>query len=204
MDTTLLKQHCYFVNIKERSRGKGRAERIAQRRFDKYGCAATVRFRCAIRRRGVLWHSGPKNAPLFCAYTWSLFAEGVQNFILLLNLADYFRVRFYVAAFLKKKHRNLTAASSLSLLRAHLDRGWSMTLNSALPFVLFALALIGVSRADNQQAQQSSVNAAICLLAVRSRSLPEGRSNLQARYTDLACCQRLYLIRSNAVDSTIS
>ena len=113
MDTTLLKQHCYFVNIKERSRGKGRAERIAQRRFDKYGCAATVRFRCAIRRRGVLWHSGPKNAPLFCAYTWSLFAEGVQNFILLLNLADYFRVRFYVAAFLKKKHRNLTAASSL-------------------------------------------------------------------------------------------
>ena len=81
-----------------------------------------------------------------------------------------------------------------------LDRGWSMTLSSALPIVLFALALTGVTRADNQQAQQSSVNAAICLLAVRSRSLPDRRSDLQARHTDLACCQRLYLIGSGAVD----
>ena len=48
-----------------------------------------------------------------------------------------------------------------------------MALSSALPIVLFALALIGVTRADNQPAQQSSVNAAICLLAVRSRSLPD-------------------------------
>jgi len=79
-----------------------------------------------------------------------------------------------------------------------------MTLSSALPIVLFALALTGVTRADNQQAQQSSVNAAICLLAVRSRSLPDRRSDLQARYTELACCQRLYLIGSDAVDSTIS
>ena len=79
-----------------------------------------------------------------------------------------------------------------------------MTLSSALPIVLFALALIGVTRADNQQAQQSSVNAAICLLAVRSRSLPKRRSDLEARYTELACCQRLYLIGSDAVDSTIS
>jgi uncharacterized protein CbrC (UPF0167 family) len=47
------------------------------------------------------------------------------------------------------------------------------------------------------------VNAAICLLAVRSRSLPDRRSDLQTRYTELACCQRLYLIGSNAVDSTI-
>jgi hypothetical protein len=59
-----------------------------------------------------------------------------------------------------------------------------MTLSSALPIVLFALALTGVTRADNQPAQQSSVNAAICLLAVRSRSLPDRRSNLQSRYTD--------------------
>ena len=36
-----------------------------------------------------------------------------------------------------------------------------MTLSSALPIVLFALALTGVTRADNQQAQQSCVNAAI-------------------------------------------
>jgi hypothetical protein len=79
-----------------------------------------------------------------------------------------------------------------------------MTLSSALPIVLFALALTGVTRADNQQAQQSSVNAAICLLAVRSRSLPDRRSDLQARHTDLACCQRLSLIGSGAVVSTIS
>ena len=51
-------------------------------------------------------------------------------------------------------------ASSLSLLRViDMDRGWSMTLSSALPIVLFALALTGVARADNQQAQQSCVNA---------------------------------------------
>jgi hypothetical protein len=75
-----------------------------------------------------------------------------------------------------------------------------MTLSSALPIVLFALALTGVTRADNQQAQQSSVNAAIWLLAVRSRSSPDRRSDLQARRTDLGCCQRFYLIRSDAVD----
>jgi hypothetical protein len=79
-----------------------------------------------------------------------------------------------------------------------------MTLSSALPIVLFALALIGVTRADNQPAQQSSANAAICLLAVRSRSLPDRRSNLQSRYTDLAVCQRPYLIGFDAVDSIIS
>ena len=54
-----------------------------------------------------------------------------------------------------------------------------MTLSSALPIVLFVLALAGVPRADNQQAQQSSVNAAICLLAVRSRSSPDRRSDLK-------------------------
>jgi hypothetical protein len=79
-----------------------------------------------------------------------------------------------------------------------------MTLSSALPIVLFALALTGVTRADNQQAQQSSVNAAICLLAVRSRSFSDGRADLQSRHTDLACCQRLYLIGSDAVDYKIS
>jgi hypothetical protein len=79
-----------------------------------------------------------------------------------------------------------------------------MTLSSALPIVLFALALIGVTRADNQPAQQSSVNAAICLLAVRSRSLRDRRSDLQARHTALACCERRGLIGSDTVDPAIS
>ena len=180
-------------------------KRLAQTRFNKHDCVATGRARCAIRREGRSLALRPKEHPSFCAYTWSLFVAGVQkNFVSLIWRATS-AYQFYVVAFQKKKHRNLTAASSLSLLRAlDLDRGWSMTLSSALPIVLFALALIGVTRADNQQAQQSSVNAAICLLAVRSRSLPKRRSDLEARYTELACCQRLYLIGSDAVNSTIS
>ena len=79
-----------------------------------------------------------------------------------------------------------------------------MTLSSTLPIVLFALALTGVTRAENQQAQQSCVNVAICLLAVRSRSLPDRRSDLQARLTALACCERRGLIGSDTVDPAIS
>jgi hypothetical protein len=79
-----------------------------------------------------------------------------------------------------------------------------MTLSSALPIVLLALALTVVARADNQQAQQSCVNAAICLLAVRSRSLPDRRSDLQARHTALACSERRGLIGSDTVDPAIS
>lgn len=65
-------------------------------------------------------------------------------------------------------------------------------------------SLTGVARADNQQAQQSCVNAAICLLAVRSRSLRDRRSDLQARHTALACCERHGLIGSDTVDPAIS
>ena len=79
-----------------------------------------------------------------------------------------------------------------------------MTLSSALPIVLLALALTVVARADNQQAQQSCENAAICLLAVRSRSLRDRRSDLQARHTALACCERHGLIGSDTVDPAIS
>ena len=88
-----------------------------------------------------------------------------------------------------------------------------MTLSSALPIVLLALALAltGVARADNQQAQQSCVNAAICLLAVRSRSLRNRRSDLEARHIALASrklalasCKRRDLIGSDTVDRAIS
>jgi hypothetical protein len=50
-----------------------------------------------------------------------------------------------------------------------------MTRSFILPFALFALALIGVVRANDQQTQQACVNAAICLLAVRSGLLPDRR-----------------------------
>jgi hypothetical protein len=46
-----------------------------------------------------------------------------------------------------------------------LDRGWSMKLSSTIFLLLFAIAL---TRPDNQQIQQLCVNAATCLLAVRS------------------------------------
>ena len=117
-------------------------KRLAQTRFNKHDCVATGRARCAIRREGRSLALRPKEHPSFCAYTWSLFVAGVQkNFVSLIWRATS-AYQFYVVAFLKKKHRNLTAASSLSLLRAlDLDRGWSMTLSSALPIVLFALAL---------------------------------------------------------------
>ena len=61
-----------------------------------------------------------------------------------------------------------------------------MKLSSILPIALFALALTGVVRANDQQTQQACVNAAICLLAVRSGMSPDRRSDLQARYTSLA------------------
>jgi hypothetical protein len=81
------------------------------------------------------------------------------------------------------RKRNFTAVFSLSLLRAlEVDRGWSMKLSSAaLPILLFVLVLTAVQRANDQQAQQSCVNAAICLLAARSGLVPDRRSDLQGR-----------------------
>ena len=128
---------------------------------------------------------------------------GVQKFRFI-NLAGYFCVSVLRRCISKKETQEPYGRILTFFVTSTLDRGWSMTLSSALPIVLFALALTGVTRADNQPAQQSSVNAAICLLAVRSRSLPDRRSDLQARHTDLACCQRIYLIGSDAVDSIIS
>jgi hypothetical protein len=54
-----------------------------------------------------------------------------------------------------------------------------------LPIVLFALALTGVARANDQQTQQAWVNAAICLLAVRSGLSPDRRPDLQAHFSPL-------------------
>jgi hypothetical protein len=64
-----------------------------------------------------------------------------------------------------------------------LDRGWSMKLSSTVFFLLFAVAL---TRADNQQIQQLCVNAATCLLAVRSGLSPGRKSDLQMHRTHSA------------------
>src|ERR1700722_10251422 len=57
-----------------------------------------------------------------------------------------------------------------------LDRGWSMKLSPTVFLLLFAIAL---TRAGNQQIQQSCVNAATCLLAFRSGLSPGRKSDLQ-------------------------
>jgi len=78
-------------------------------------------------------------------------------------------------------------ASSFYLLRVlDVDRGWSMTLSSVLPALLFAPAIAGITQANDQQAQQSCVNAAICLLVVRSGSSSRRRSDLQVHRASLA------------------
>ena len=54
-----------------------------------------------------------------------------------------------------------------------------MNFGSLLSIVLFALAFIGVAQANDQQLQQTCMNAGVCLLAVRSGSSGR-RSDLQA------------------------
>ena len=75
-----------------------------------------------------------------------------------------------------------------------MDRGWSMTVSSAFLALLFALAIAGIAQANDQQAQQLCVTAAICLLAVLSGSSPRRRSDLQVHYTSLALGYRRGLI----------
>ena len=96
-------------------------------------------------------------------------------------------------------------ASLFYLLRAlDVDRGWSMTLSSPFLALLFALAIAGIAQANDQQAQQSCVNAAICLLAVRSGSSPRRRSDLQVHYTSLALGDRRGSIGSNTINQAIT
>jgi hypothetical protein len=55
-----------------------------------------------------------------------------------------------------------------------------MKLSSTVFFLLFSIAL---TRVGNQQIQQSCVNAATCLLAVRSGLSPGRKSDLQTHRT---------------------
>ena len=71
-----------------------------------------------------------------------------------------------------------------------------MTCSSILPIVLFALALTGVVRANDQQTQQACVNAAICLLAVRYGLSPDRRPDLQAHFMSSVFRECRGLVRS--------
>ena len=60
-----------------------------------------------------------------------------------------------------------------------------MKLSATIFLLLFAIAL---TRADNQQIQQLCVNAATCLLAVRSGLSPGRKPDLQMHRTFSASC----------------
>jgi hypothetical protein len=78
-----------------------------------------------------------------------------------------------------------------------------MKLGSALPIILFGLALAGVARANDQQAQQACVNGAICLLAVRSASARR-QSDLQGNHAFIAALERhISMVRGNDVDAVV-
>jgi hypothetical protein len=79
-----------------------------------------------------------------------------------------------------------------------------MKRSSMLPIVLFALALTGVVRANDQQTQQACVNTAICLLAVRSGLSPDRRPDLQAHFMSLAFREGRALVGSASVSMLFS
>jgi hypothetical protein len=53
--------------------------------------------------------------------------------------------------------------------------------SSSLVTVLFALTVVVVVRANDQQTQQAAMNAAVCLLAIRAGSSSARRPDLQDR-----------------------
>jgi hypothetical protein len=61
-----------------------------------------------------------------------------------------------------------------------------MKLTAVLPLVAFGLALTAVGKTNDQQAQQTFVNAAIGALAIRAGSSPNRRTDLQLHYGALA------------------
>jgi hypothetical protein len=75
-----------------------------------------------------------------------------------------------------------------------------MTIGSAFLALLFAFAIVAIAQSHAQQIQQSCINAAICLLAVRSGLSPQRRSDLQLLRTPLPLGDRRVLIESNISD----
>jgi hypothetical protein len=89
----------------------------------------------------------------------------------------------YRIVFVKKAQEPFESIFVFLVTSTLLDRGWSMKLSSTVFLFLFAIAL---TRADNQQIQQLCVNAATCLLAVRSGLSPGRKSDLQMHRTPSA------------------
>ena len=169
------------------------------------------RSRCAIRQ-GALFGAQAQRAPsLFsrlviavrqrtseaffaCGRLIELSAQpNTSNIFIIRSLASRLSsfTTFCCVAFRKRKCRNFMTASLFYLLRVlDVDRGWSMTLSSAFLALLFAPAIAGITQPNDQQAQQSCVNAAICLLAVRSAASSRRRFDLQVHYTSLALGDR--------------
>jgi hypothetical protein len=78
-----------------------------------------------------------------------------------------------------------------------------MKLGSALPMILFGLALAGVLQANDQQAQQAFVNVAICFFAVQSGSSTR-RSDFQENHTSIAALERhISMGRGNEVAAVL-
>jgi hypothetical protein len=206
---------------------------LPQTQFNRYGCVATGRSRCATRQ-GALFGTQPKERlPLLCFFIvdlpkattrhlWPHFhpivrsAKNIKQFVIRTVLQCYLRNETCRAP-PATSHSSLYRFAVLrktGTLGLHpyfpygrvfdMDRGWSMQLSSILLIFLFALALIGIARANNQQAQQSCVNAAICLLAVRSGLIAGRRSDLQTHYTSLAFCAQRGSLASVSTSPAIS
>ena len=90
-----------------------------------------------------------------------------------------FSRRYGLPHFLSTKHQELLRAFIIAQSQSIcLDRGWSMKLSTILTFIVFGLALMGVVKANDQQMQQTPINAAIGVLAIRSRASQNCRSDL--------------------------
>jgi hypothetical protein len=61
----------------------------------------------------------------------------------------------------------------------HVDGGWSMTLKITPLVTLFGLALLLIGQTSDLQTQRTTMNAAMCVLAIRS-GLSTRRSGLQS------------------------
>jgi hypothetical protein len=77
-----------------------------------------------------------------------------------------------------------------------------MNPNLAFLVLSFALAIAGLAQVNNQQAQQSLMNAAISLLVVRSGLLRRW-SNFQTHNTSLASGHQRRSIGSRTINQTI-
>ena len=111
--------------------------------------------------------------------------------------------RFCCVVFLRRNAGTFRPCPHSICYEHLMDRGWSMNLSSAFLVLLFALAIAGLAHASNQQAQQSCVNATICLLAIRSGLSPGRRSDLQAHYISFAWGNQCWPLASRTINQAV-